>query len=110
RNSGKTQKDLANHLGINDSAISKLKHGKRRFLADELHRISDYLGVAAPSFPADNEQRTPQRATNDADAKLARIRAVLQVTDEVERVRELHEQDQKLRQLLGLCEFHDIIK
>ncbi len=42
---GKTQKGLAEHMGLNPAAVNRLIHGRRNIMATEIPVIEDYLGV-----------------------------------------------------------------
>lgn len=46
---GKNKKGLAGVLGVHPSQVSQLLKGKRRLLASELTKVSEYLEEAAPS-------------------------------------------------------------
>ena len=48
RRPGKSQRGLARHLKVDDSAISRILSGRRAIKADELRKIQDYLGVPIP--------------------------------------------------------------
>lgn len=43
---GRTQAQLAEHLGIGQPAVSRRLRGKHPFLVDELTKIAEYFGVS----------------------------------------------------------------
>lgn len=61
--SGKSQKALADHLGIDPTAVSKMLTGVRQIKADELVRIARFLGVDGPSMSAQNLPTVDVRVT-----------------------------------------------
>lgn len=46
---GKSGKGLARALGVDNSVVSRMIHGKREIKADELPIIAEYLGLPLPS-------------------------------------------------------------
>ncbi|MDJ0950628.1 MAG: helix-turn-helix domain-containing protein [Alphaproteobacteria bacterium] len=46
RSAGRSQKDLADHLGVNPSAISRLISGERRLTAEEAQKMAQYLNIS----------------------------------------------------------------
>ncbi len=48
RQKGLSQAALARHLGLSDGAVSRISSGGRRIQADELVRISEFLGLPVP--------------------------------------------------------------
>ena len=52
---GKTQIGLARHLNIAHPQITQLLKGRRRLKVDEVPRIADYLGIAAPTDDGGDE-------------------------------------------------------
>lgn len=63
---GKTQRGLAVHLGVDESAVSKLLRGKRRFKTDEIPRAAIYLGSSPPPIDdAEEEVRELTRVPDD---------------------------------------------
>lgn len=47
---GKTQADLARHLGIDLPRVYEMTAGKREVQADEIFKIADFLGLEKESF------------------------------------------------------------
>ncbi len=50
---GKTQSGLAEHLGVDKSAVSKILSGKRRLASHEIVKAAEYLGEAPPNFTSE---------------------------------------------------------
>ena len=63
---GKTQRGLAEHLGVDESVVSKLMNGKRRFKTDEIPRAAAYLG-APPPLPSDDQGEDVRELTRVPD-------------------------------------------
>lgn len=70
--------DVATHLGIDASKLSKSLSGVRRFSADELDRLAEITGVTVDSLrplSPDNDDRAPQPRPREAEWA-ARRRAI----------------------------------
>ncbi|MBU6475746.1 MAG: helix-turn-helix transcriptional regulator [Alphaproteobacteria bacterium] len=82
---GKTQKGLAERMGLNPAAVNRMLYGRRNIMAEEIPMIEDYLGVrldlSAPAPPAaspfniEYRQETPphgpRRGFSDVPAQAA---------------------------------------
>lgn len=64
---GMSQRGLAEHLGVDESAISKILHGRRRLKADEIPRAAAYLGSSPPTFGAITADEAPDELTRVPD-------------------------------------------
>lgn len=94
---GKTQKGLADALGISAPAVSNMLRGKRRVRVDEVPKIAAYLGVEPPVNVGDQPFRLPD---DDSEA------AVLVVEYVLERSNRHLEPREKVR---FVAEFRDLI-
>ena len=47
--SGRTQRGLANALGVDPASINRLLKGKRKLRVDEIEPAARYLGIEAPN-------------------------------------------------------------
>lgn len=74
--SGKKQTDLARHLGMSDSTMSKLLNGPRHLKADEADKIRRWFGVADEIVTKPNVRRVdtpaaiPSRSTRPRDVPI----------------------------------------
>lgn len=62
---GASQADLADHLGIDQSAVSKLESGERGLAATELASIADFFGVSAQALLTEESEALVFRAECD---------------------------------------------
>lgn len=70
---GKSQKGLAAHLGVSHPVVSRMLSGKRRIQVDEIHKISEYLGVQPPPITPSPRQTvlTPMGAVRTVPVRFA---------------------------------------
>lgn len=72
-----TKKELANALGVNPSAVSRLEAGQRGLAAAELTTIAELLGVSTDELLRDDHPVTVLRA-DTTDEKVA---AAMEIVD-----------------------------
>ncbi|WP_174511803.1 helix-turn-helix domain-containing protein [Methylocella tundrae] len=68
---GKTQRALADEMGVSDPVVSKILKGEREIAAAELPAMARYFGNAPPAVPvsrlvADNQPPSPANAISEA--------------------------------------------
>lgn len=79
-NSGFTQKNIANYLGVDQSLISKFEAGERPLSADMLERLVTLFGYSISVFNEAPEEYKPLslalRASELGDEDLETVRAI----------------------------------
>ncbi len=60
---GLSQRDVADHLGIEDSTYSRYEAGKLRIPLPDVYRVARFLGIKAEDLLAEREPRPPRRRT-----------------------------------------------
>ncbi len=69
---GLSQRDVADHLGIEDSTYSRYESGKLRIPLPDVYRVARFLGVKADDLLAEREprprRRTPQEILRELEA------------------------------------------
>ena len=89
KKSGKTQRGLAAALGLDPTAITRMKTGDRKIQADELPKIAQYIGVSPPQAIGPLTA-TPGPSLEGAEIKEVHMRGALeagyfrQIEDDVE--------------------------
>jgi transcriptional regulator with XRE-family HTH domain len=64
---GRTRAELADHLGVHVSAISKAYKGKRRWTMDEVEMMAEFFDVPVTSFFDDPESLVKSRCSSWTD-------------------------------------------
>lgn len=59
KNTGITQKQLADYLNIDQSYISKIEKGERQLSLDSLTKLSSLFGCSIEYFVEDNVEHSP---------------------------------------------------
>lgn len=79
-NSGFTQKNIANYLGVDQSYISKFETGERPLSADMLERLLTLFGYSMSVFTEVTDEYKPLslalRASEICDEDLETVRAI----------------------------------
>lgn len=84
--SGKTQSDLARHMGLKPSMVNKIVHGTRKLSSDEVALAASFFGRAAPQFESANPIGELRSVVVVGRAEAGAFREVDELMDDGERV------------------------